>query len=116
MVGSFPFVGVLQLQEQFLRRAIIGRDFERGEDMVLGLVLLARGEVGARGVTYLIYTCMSFGLFMAFGSCTYAIAVTGKWEIVGFAQTNSGDTHGYLATPVNGNSASESMLLVRSNR
>ena len=41
----FPFVGILQLQEQLLRRTVVGRDFERREHVILGLVLLARGEI-----------------------------------------------------------------------
>ena len=44
------FVGILHLQEQFLGGAVIGRRFERCEDVVLGLVLLTRGEIGARQI------------------------------------------------------------------
>ncbi len=39
-------------------------------------------EVGARGITYLIYACMSFGLAMGFGTSTFFIADSGKWEFV----------------------------------
>ena len=39
-------------------------------------------EVGARGVTYLIYGCMSFGLAMGFGSSTFFLAAGGKWEFL----------------------------------
>ena len=38
-------------------------------------------EAGARGITYLIYFGMSFGLFVSFGSGAYAIAANRKWEI-----------------------------------
>ena len=46
----FPFLGVLELQQQFLRRAVIGRGFERRQDVFLGLVLLAGGEIGLRQI------------------------------------------------------------------
>jgi hypothetical protein len=42
----FPFVGVLQLQQQLLRRAVARRGFERREDVVLGLILFARSKIG----------------------------------------------------------------------
>src|SRR5438270_10847888 len=39
-------------------------------------------EVGARGITYLIYACMSFGLATGFGVSTFFVADNGKWEFI----------------------------------
>src|SRR5260370_5478208 len=46
-IGSFPFIGILQLQQQFLSGPKAGRGLQRREEVLLSLILLARREIGA---------------------------------------------------------------------
>src|SRR5882724_9169185 len=49
-ICSFPFVGILQLQQQFLSGPKAGCSLERREEMLLRLIFLARGKIGARQI------------------------------------------------------------------
>src|SRR6266849_10168374 len=46
-IGSFPFIGILQLQQQFLGGPKAGRGLQRREEVLLSLILLARREIRA---------------------------------------------------------------------
>src|SRR6202035_2339085 len=47
-ICSFPFVGILQLQQQFLSGPKAGSGLQRREEVLLSHILLARRKVGAR--------------------------------------------------------------------
>src|SRR3984893_16901917 len=46
-ICSFPFVGILQLQQQFLSGPKAGRGLERREEVLLSHIFLARREIRA---------------------------------------------------------------------
>src|SRR5260370_40812091 len=46
-IGSFPFIGILQLQQQFLSGPKAGSGLQRREEVLLSLILLARREIRA---------------------------------------------------------------------